>query len=68
MNNSAILNFEVIARRLWVETEIYRTLEANDAAIFDSKTIEFCEQLHDNDVIHLSSTHVRPFEPVLDLA
>ena len=51
MNNSAILNFEVIARRLWVETEIYRTLEANDAAIFDSKTIEFCEQLHDNDVI-----------------
>ena len=48
--------------------EIYRTLEANDPAIFDLKTIVFCAQLHDNDVIHLSSTHVRPFKPVLDLA
>ena len=47
MCNSAILNFEAIARRLYVETERYGILEASDTATFHSKTTEFHAQLHE---------------------
>ena len=46
MCNSVILNFEVIARRLQVETERYRIFEASDTSTFHAKTIEFRAQLH----------------------
>ena len=47
MRNYAILNFEVIARSLLVETERYQLFEASDAAIPHSKKIEFRAQSHE---------------------
>ena len=41
------LNFAVLARRLQVETERYRILEASDTATFHAKTIEFRALLHE---------------------
>ena len=47
MCNSAILNFAVIARRLQLERERYRMLEASDTATSNVKTTEFRAQLHE---------------------
>ena len=50
MCSTAILSFDVMPRRLQAETDRYWIVEASDAGIFHSKTIQFSAQLHNNDV------------------